>query len=271
MSKRLSILLSVAGVALAVATNSFGQTDRGPRAPQTPPPRDASVVRPGEPAATSGGQAYLGIAYEAIPRAIESQLAAAFPDIGKGAGVIIVHVAPDSPAAKAGLKPYDIVTALDDQPVNSADQFMGIINRAEAGRDVTLKIVRASKSQDVKATLGQRSGEIVRGQAPSEESRRASGVQAEDAENEIVESFDSLSLTRTGKDEFKAMVKFRDRAGNIVSRDFQGTSEAIRRDILAQKDLPTSERHQLLGALRFPMEAWGDAGSGAEPSQRGNR
>ena len=45
----------------------------------------------------------------------------------------------------------------------------------------------------------------------------------------------------------------------------------IRRDILAQKDLPTSERHQLLGALRFPMEAWGDAGSGAEPSQRGNR
>lgn len=76
---------------------------------------------------------------------------------------------------------------------------------------------------------------------------------AGNAEEEL-ESFDSMSLQRTGKDQYKAEISFRDKQGKIDSRSFQGSREQINKDITSQTDLPRSERHQLLGALRLPVE-----------------
>ena len=81
---------------------------------------------------------------------------------------------------------------------------------------------------------------------------------------EELESFDSMSLQRTGKDQYKAEISFRDKNGKIDSRSFEGNREQIRKDIMSQTDLPRSERHQLLGAMRLPVEL--DLQNGSQPN-----
>ncbi len=69
-------------------------------------------------------------------------------------GVFIDHVAPDSPAAKAGLKEKDVVTELNGQRVESALQFRRMIHEIPAGRNVQLTVWRDGRAQTVDATLG---------------------------------------------------------------------------------------------------------------------
>lgn len=69
-------------------------------------------------------------------------------------GVFIDHVAPDSPASKAGLKEKDVVTELNGQRVESALQFRRMIHEIPAGRSVQLTVWRDGRAQTVNATLG---------------------------------------------------------------------------------------------------------------------
>ncbi len=60
--------------------------------------------------------AHLGIGVESVPPALFSQL----PDVlSKGQGVLVAQVAKDSPAAKAGLQPNDILLSFGDQKLYS--------------------------------------------------------------------------------------------------------------------------------------------------------
>ena len=69
-------------------------------------------------------------------------------------GVFIDHVAPDSPASKAGLKEKDVVTELNGQRVESALQFRRMIHEIPAGRNVQLTVWRDGRAQTLSATLG---------------------------------------------------------------------------------------------------------------------
>jgi serine protease Do len=69
-------------------------------------------------------------------------------------GVFINHVAPDSPASKAGLKEKDVVTEINGQRVESALQFRRMIHEIPAGRSVQLTVWRDGRAQTLSATLG---------------------------------------------------------------------------------------------------------------------
>jgi serine protease Do len=69
-------------------------------------------------------------------------------------GVVVGRIAPDSPAAKAGLKENDVVTEVDGQRVEGATQFRRMIHEIPVGRTVQLTIWRDAKSQTLSATLG---------------------------------------------------------------------------------------------------------------------
>jgi serine protease Do len=70
-------------------------------------------------------------------------------------GVVVGRIAPDSPAAKAGLKEKDVITEVDGQRVESAAQFSRMIHEIPAGRTIQLTIWRDAKSQTLSATLGE--------------------------------------------------------------------------------------------------------------------
>jgi photosystem II stability/assembly factor-like uncharacterized protein len=101
---------------------------------------DCAQIGAGPPG-PSPGNAYLGIAGN---------------DADAGARVNFVEAR--SPAAKAGLKPLDIILAIDDKPVLAYSQLADILNTHKAGDKVKLRIARQRQAKDVTVTLGRRPG-----------------------------------------------------------------------------------------------------------------
>jgi putative serine protease PepD len=65
-------------------------------------------------------------------------------------------VASGSPAASAGIKPRDVITAINGKSIGSTEQFIATIDGYSPGTTVTLTIQRGGHSNDVKVTLGTR-------------------------------------------------------------------------------------------------------------------
>src|SRR5262245_45817314 len=61
--------------------------------------------------------------------------------IADGKGVLVTSVMEDSPAAKAGVRAGDVITAIDGEAVDSPGDLARVINRKKEG-DVTLTIIR---------------------------------------------------------------------------------------------------------------------------------
>jgi putative serine protease PepD len=58
------------------------------------------------------------------------------------------------PAAKAGLKAGDVITAVNGQKITSVDSFIGTIANYSPGDTVTLKVQRSGQTKTIKLTLG---------------------------------------------------------------------------------------------------------------------
>lgn len=81
-------------------------------------------------------------------------LGVAVDDVGNGAR--ITEVASGSPAADAGLKAGDVVTAVDGDSVTSASQLAKLVAAHQAGDDVTITYSRDGTSATAKVTLADR-------------------------------------------------------------------------------------------------------------------
>ena len=82
--------------------------------------------------------------------ALTKQLADYF-GIAGGRGVLVTSVTEGSPAAQAGVKAGDVITAVDGETVDSSGELSRIINRKKEG-EVTLTIVRNKAQQTIRVT-----------------------------------------------------------------------------------------------------------------------
>jgi 2-alkenal reductase len=72
-------------------------------------------------------------------------------------GIVIDSVEPDSPAAEAGLKAQDVITAVDGQVIDQDHPFINEVLFDHApGDKVTLTVNRNGEEQQIEVTLGQR-------------------------------------------------------------------------------------------------------------------
>jgi serine protease Do len=71
-------------------------------------------------------------------------------------GVLVTDVEPDSPAAKAGLKENDVITAYDGQAVEGTVQFRRLVRETPPGRTVALAVSRNGAAQNFSVELGNR-------------------------------------------------------------------------------------------------------------------
>jgi serine protease Do len=71
--------------------------------------------------------------------------------IGDGKGVLVTSVADDSPAAKAGLRAGDVITAIDGEKVEGAGDLARGINKKKDG-EVTLTVVRNKNQRTINVT-----------------------------------------------------------------------------------------------------------------------
>ena len=71
-------------------------------------------------------------------------------------GVEVMNVMRDGPAAKAGLQKGDIITAMDNKPVNDANTLIQMVARKAPNSVVNLQVMRNKVPSSVNVTLGER-------------------------------------------------------------------------------------------------------------------
>lgn len=69
-------------------------------------------------------------------------------------GSVVSNVVFNSPAYKADLQPYDIITGADGKKYSTKEELIGYIQKQEVGKEVTLSVVRRGKTMDIKVTIG---------------------------------------------------------------------------------------------------------------------
>jgi serine protease Do len=70
-----------------------------------------------------------------------------------GQGVLIARVFPNTPAAKAGLKPEDAVVSVGGQPVRDLRELQRVIGNLPINKPVELRVVRDGRPQSLSLTI----------------------------------------------------------------------------------------------------------------------
>lgn len=100
----------------------------------------------------SSGQGRLGLMLEGLTPQLRAYFGAP-----NNAGLLVAQVAPDSPAARAGVKVGDVITQVDRKSVQSADD---IVSATQATNDtsgkVAIHVIRNHAPMDLQAMIGSR-------------------------------------------------------------------------------------------------------------------
>lgn len=95
---------------------------------------------------------YIGVRAQTI----DEDAAKSIP--GGQPGAQIRDLVPGGPSDKAGLKPGDLITKIDNDPVSSVDDLIVSIRKHQVGDPVTVTYIRDGKTATAKAVLSDNSG-----------------------------------------------------------------------------------------------------------------
>lgn len=76
-----------------------------------------------------------------------------FVEADKEGRVVVADVAPESPAAKAGLTAGDVVSRLGDEAVKTAEQFRTLLLGHAPGDSIKLAVIRGGEAKELQATV----------------------------------------------------------------------------------------------------------------------
>jgi hypothetical protein len=79
-------------------------------------------------------------------------------------GAQVTHIYPAGPAARAGLRPGDVITAVNGQRIRSSSDLMSAIEQEQAGSRTQLTVTRNNQPMNVAVILGDRDAFVFRGQ-----------------------------------------------------------------------------------------------------------
>jgi hypothetical protein len=112
----------------------------------------------GSPSKPGEKETWIGIG---LGGSIAEEVRAQLP-IQPGEGVIVAHVAPESPAAKAGIAQHDILVRLNDQVLVSGDQFKKLVRMQKPGETVKIAYFRKGERKEADVTLAEHEAELER-------------------------------------------------------------------------------------------------------------
>lgn len=100
---------------------------------------------------------------------------------GAKEGVFVGDVTPGMPADKAGVKPEDIIIAIDGKPLKDGQELVNQISDLPIGSQVTLTVLRDKQKKDLRVTIGDRK-DVLSGsnemERPGHDSNRSEGTPA---------------------------------------------------------------------------------------------
>src|SRR6266702_1752199 len=122
---------------------------------QTPPAPPQPPGPPGMPSDHEKGPkvpvTYLGVETSQVPPVVSEQLG-----LGKGLGLVVDYVEPNSPAAAGGVQQNDILKMLNDQILIEPSQLRKLLQTFPDGTEVTLTVLRKGQEQKLTAKLAKK-------------------------------------------------------------------------------------------------------------------
>ena len=70
-------------------------------------------------------------------------------------GVIVVKVIPNTPAAKAGIRRGDVITAIDGESITLAEQLQRIVEASRLGQALKVEVKRSNLTQTITVKTGE--------------------------------------------------------------------------------------------------------------------
>lgn len=133
-------------------------------------------------------------------------------------GLVVEHVVEESPAAKAGIQKFDILTHLNDQLLVNPEQLQVLVAAAEAGTPVPLTLIRQGRKRTVDANLEIREMPAVQATNARRIIRSMTRSGQPGQESEINEWVQEGDKTAEALDELIWKGKVRDDVGALHSR-----------------------------------------------------
>jgi serine protease Do len=108
-------------------------------------------------------------------------------------GALVANIAPDSPAAAAGLKTSDVITKFDGQVIDTMRALPRAVASTAVGKPVELEVFRNGETLHLKATIG-RLPQDAEEEEKAQEAEPEPGAEAEEGE-EGIDHEDLLGLS----------------------------------------------------------------------------
>ncbi|MEP6587463.1 MAG: trypsin-like peptidase domain-containing protein [Polaromonas sp.] len=93
------------------------------------------------------------------PQELNAELVEAFklkPEAAKAGGVIITGVLQNGPAAQGGIRPGDVITAVNGKPVGNVSQLLTAVAALKPGTPAPLTVLRGNGPVEIAVTPGKR-------------------------------------------------------------------------------------------------------------------
>jgi serine protease Do len=103
----------------------------------------------------------VGIAFQPVTADLARGLGLPSPQ-----GALVSEIEPNGPAARAGIRPRDVIVAVDGNPIRHAEELPRNVARHAPGSTITLTYLRGDKRLEAKATLDALQDEEARAVRP---------------------------------------------------------------------------------------------------------
>jgi 2-alkenal reductase len=94
---------------------------------------------------------FLGISHQEVTPRL-----AAYYNLAVRQGILVLQVAPATPASQAGLEVGDVIVAISGDPIDPENPFLNVLMRHQVDETVTLSVNRFGRELALEVTLGER-------------------------------------------------------------------------------------------------------------------
>ncbi|MCO5114606.1 MAG: Do family serine endopeptidase [Bdellovibrionaceae bacterium] len=165
---------------------------------------------------------FLGIEMHGLDESIAASL-----KLPNTKGALVANVMPDSPAEKAGIKPYDVIVEFNGQKIESPNDIQRAVASTPVGRASKVKVLRNGKSNTLSVIIGSSAKSVAQNEptpnAPQKQQSLALkdfGLSVSLLDNSLLNRFglspNTQGILVTGVDPYSPAFKADLRAGDVI-------------------------------------------------------
>lgn len=154
---------------------------------------------------------FLGIGLQDVDEALQKELS-----VEAGTGAAITEVQPNSPAQKAGLREYDVVTAVNGKKIDGMQDLRLTVASMLPGTKVTLQVIRERKNMDVTVQLGEKA------------EKKDAPIVAKEVDPDVLDGVTVADLEDASRQEFKVPPSIKGALVTAVEPDSIAAAAGIR-------------------------------------------